>query len=75
MLRNRHYKRIFGSPEKLKNFKELDVFRMAFKRSGVRLPLAPPNIRLAPEIESIPPNARGSMIFSENRCPLFGIIL
>jgi hypothetical protein len=26
----------------LRKLKEFDVFRMAFKRSGVRLPLAPP---------------------------------
>src|SRR5262245_38450821 len=42
MLGNAHYKRIFDRLGKLRNLKELDVLRMAFKRSGVRLPLAPP---------------------------------
>jgi hypothetical protein len=41
-LRNAHYELISDSPGKLRNLKELNVFRMAFKRSGVRLPLAPP---------------------------------
>jgi hypothetical protein len=42
MLRNAHYKAILTVKEKLRNLKELGAFRMAFKRSGVRLPLAPP---------------------------------
>src|SRR5947209_12526578 len=41
-LGNAHYERISDSPGKLRKLKELDVLRMAFKRSGVRLPLAPP---------------------------------
>jgi hypothetical protein len=41
-LRIAHYQRIFDNPGKLRNLKELNVIRMAFKRSGVRLPLAPP---------------------------------
>jgi hypothetical protein len=41
-LRNAHYKRIFECSGKMRKLKEFDVFRMAFKRSGVRLPLAPP---------------------------------
>src|SRR5262245_52445706 len=41
--RNAHYKPISDSPGKVGKLKELDVIRMAFKRSGVRLPLAPPS--------------------------------
>src|SRR5262249_20021478 len=41
-LRNAHYKPILGNQGKMRKLKEFTVFRMAFKRSGVRLPLAPP---------------------------------
>src|SRR5436309_15817725 len=39
-FRNAYYKRIFDSRGKVRKLKEFAVFRMAFKRSGVRLPLA-----------------------------------
>ena len=42
--RNADCKPILDSPGKVGKLKELIVLRMAFKRSGVRLPLAPPNI-------------------------------
>jgi hypothetical protein len=42
ILKDAHYKRVLGIPGKIRKLRELDVFRMAFKRSGVRLPLAPP---------------------------------
>ena len=41
-LRNAYRKRISDSPGKPRKLKEVDVFRMAFKRSAVRLRLAPP---------------------------------
>src|SRR5262249_49307874 len=40
--RNSHRKRISDTLGKMRKLRELAVFRMAFKRSGVRLPLAPP---------------------------------
>src|SRR6266404_4345110 len=43
-LRNAHCKGIFDSLGKMRKLKEFAVFRMAFKRSGVRLPLAPPKL-------------------------------
>ena len=47
MLRNAHYKRDFDALGIMGKPKELAVLRMAFKRSGVRLPLAPPIQSLA----------------------------
>jgi hypothetical protein len=47
MLRNAHYKGILDAPGMMRKLKELAVLRMAFKRSGVRLPLAPPTQSLA----------------------------
>jgi hypothetical protein len=47
MLRNAHYKEILDAPGMISKLKELAVLRMAFKRSGVRLPLAPPIQSLA----------------------------
>src|SRR6516162_10110553 len=43
IIKDAHYKRFFGIPGKMRKLRELNVFRMAFKRSGVRLPLAPPS--------------------------------
>src|SRR5262245_21715817 len=42
-LGDAHDKRFFERLGKIGKLKEPGVFRMAFKRSGVRLPLAPPN--------------------------------
>src|SRR5262249_19817989 len=39
---NPHYKGISGNTGNARKPRELAVLRMAFKRSGVRLPLAPP---------------------------------
>ena len=40
--RSAYCKRISDTSGKMRKLRELAVFRMAFKRSGVRLPLAPP---------------------------------
>src|SRR5262249_29068777 len=47
-LGNAHYKGFFERVGKIRKLKELAVLRMAFKRSGVRLPLAPPNLHFRP---------------------------
>src|SRR5262245_2920048 len=40
--RSLHFKRLFAYRRKSGKFRELGAVRMAFTRSGVRLPLAPP---------------------------------